>query len=245
MQINKSKKLEEIEDFLLRGNNIIRRNEMAEINADCGRLADVLKNYNLWIYDIKDFFKKNNSNPTWQSIFFESNSVSSAKNIIRGMGIDFQDEFCQKILKGIYNETKIKLDYLRKLYSEIEKEKKGNNTKITNKNICSIICVTPEHNNNLYKIVINKDYENYFKVSKIKKCWNLLYRIAEGENINFKNSLKGIEDYFNTNKKCKIYTKTDLELTNILSRTGNRIIKQIEELEIISEKAFKQRQKST
>lgn len=101
--------------------------------------------------------------------------------------------------------------------------------------------VRPNNKSNKFLIIVNENYEHQKQISgdRAKPSWDMLFRIAAGEELmgsNFKPSL----EYFNTNKLCKLYTQTGCSLTKIF-KTEYRITALIP-IVIITEKAFKQRQ---
>ena len=92
---------------------------------------------------------------------------------------------------------------------------------------------------NRFKIVINDDYENPIHADKAKSSWDLLFRVAE-ENLTEAEGHKSSLDYLNTNKGCRLYTKTGYQLTKILKVEDGYILSAIE-IKIITEKAYQQR----
>ena len=92
---------------------------------------------------------------------------------------------------------------------------------------------------NKFKVVINEDYLNPIQGDRAIPSWDLLFRVAEGDMVDAENHKNAI-DYFNSNKKCRLYTKTGHDRTKILKVEGGYISPAIE-IKIITEKAFQQR----
>jgi len=93
---------------------------------------------------------------------------------------------------------------------------------------------------NKFKVVINEDYLSPVQADKAISSWDLLFRIAEGEDIIDADHHKNAIDYFNFNKKCRLYIKTGHSITKILKVEGGYISPAIE-IKMITEKAFQQR----
>lgn len=113
---NQKTLLLKVDALELEGVNITRGVKLVK---DCIKLSDLKKHYILWVYDIQDFVNLIASRPE-KSFFFEDDYVF--QTIDRGCGIDFNDEFCQKLLKDIFEETKKKLQSLRKVKEELTKK---------------------------------------------------------------------------------------------------------------------------
>lgn len=92
---------------------------------------------------------------------------------------------------------------------------------------------------NKFKIIINEDYLNPIYGDRAMPSWDLLFRVAEEELMDAENHKNAI-DYFNSNKKCRLYTKTGHDCTKILKVEGGYISPAVE-IKIITEKAFQQR----
>ena len=100
--------------------------------------------------------------------------------------------------------------------------------------IQKIVIVRPEGKER-FQIVINEDYTNPLVVG-FAKCWQELLLI--GDKAQFKvEKIKSTFDYFNTNKRCALYTKTNYEKTQILQIENGFVTPRIN-IEVISEKAL-------
>ena len=92
---------------------------------------------------------------------------------------------------------------------------------------------------NKFKVVVNEDYLNPINADMAKSSWELLFQVAE-KNLTAAEGHKSSLDYFNTNKGCRLYTKTGYQPTKILKVEGGYISPAIE-VEVITEKAYQQR----
>ena len=92
---------------------------------------------------------------------------------------------------------------------------------------------------NRFKIVVDDDYLNPVPADKTKPSWDLLFRVAEKDIVEAEGH-KASLDYFNSNKGCRLYTKTGYQITKILKVEGGYILPAIE-IRVITEKAFQQR----
>lgn len=90
-----------------------------------------------------------------------------------------------------------------------------------------------------YIIVINECYEKPLVVGRKQKAWDMLFRVAEGERIKY-STVKDQVDYLTVNRRCRLYTATQYPLCKILESVGD-LVKAGVNLEIISDKAYKQR----
>lgn len=116
---------------------------------------------------------------------------------------------------------------------------KEKETKQRSNTIDKIIIVKPK-NGNRFKIIINDDYhQRPLDGDRAKPSWNLLFRVADGDLIE-EQEYKSSFDFFNSNEKCRLYTQTGYPKTKILKRESG-YIKPAVEMEIITEKAYKQR----
>lgn len=137
---------------------------------------------------------------------------------------------------GIYSLIKI-FDVKVKFQSENFHAPEKNN------HIEKLLIVRPWNENNIFLIVVNDNYQNLvIKGDKAKESWELLFKVAEGNQSMETHTYKANLDYFNTNKACKLYTRTGCSITKILRSEAGVVVPAIP-MEIISEKAFKQRQK--
>ena len=111
--------------------------------------------------------------------------------------------------------------------------------------ITKIAVVRPKDKDckNIFKVVVNKDYSHPIEGDKAMKCWVLLYTVAV-DKVATDDGRKSELDYLNTNKACKLYTATGCKPTKILRQASGHI--KTEEnvtIELITERAFKRRQK--
>lgn len=130
-------------------------------------------------------------------------------------------------------------EYKKKLNDVIKRQNPRPNNyrkKIPDKTIKEMVCVQPKNDSSDFWIIVNANYSKPLRVSKNIKCWDLLFRIAEGEKIPFD---KNFTDYFNSNDKNKIYTQTGLSLTKVFRSGGKEITADNVKIKIISSKAFK------
>jgi len=145
-------------------------------------------------------------------------------------------------IEELDKEKGIKItDYSEKIPSKIKAtQEKRNKTPDQIKEITIIKPHDPDKEH--YRVVINEDYKNAKNINR--KCWKKLIEVIEDEKEVV--AEKAIIDYFNYNKKCKIYYCGKYKLTNILERTkGIFKISPSVKTEIISKSAYKQRLKKT
>lgn len=96
----------------------------------------------------------------------------------------------------------------------------------------------PKRSENLVTIVINGDYANSFSV-RWGKYWEFLIRAAEGERFLYLDN-RGVADYFNTNRRCPLYTQGGYELTQILGRDYEFAVLKVS-VELLTPKMFQTR----
>lgn len=89
------------------------------------------------------------------------------------------------------------------------------------------------------RVVVNGDYGRAF-LSSLGKYWGFLVRIAEQEHFAHDEELRGILDYFNTNARCSLYTRSGFGLTQVLHIEDGRVVPAVR-MEVISEKAYRTR----
>lgn len=92
---------------------------------------------------------------------------------------------------------------------------------------------------NKFKVVINEGYLSPIHGDRAKSSWDLLFRIAEGQLVEAENH-KTLIDYFNSNKACRLYTRTGYKMTKILKAESGYIMPAVE-IKAITEKMFSQR----
>ena len=131
------------------------------------------------------------------------------------------------------------LEKFNEYYKEVKR--RLGNIESMSKFIESIICVRPNSGDKI-KLVINNNYRNPVKCDKAKLCWDFLFRIAEGEQITNDEKYKSNLDYFNSNKRNRIYAQTGYKITKILKVDGGCIFPNIK-MSVINEKAFQRRLK--
>lgn len=88
---------------------------------------------------------------------------------------------------------------------------------------------------------INGEYHKPLNLQK-RKYWEIMYTLAEKGAVDFN---KGFIDFFNTNKNNSLYKQTGYLVTKILKTEGDVIVKNIEEIKLISQKKVTQQLKIT
>lgn len=228
----KDNKENSIEHLIISGINITRRADKSVIHHT-DELDVLFKSYIFWLNDTKSFFQKNKIKNDLIAIFYEGDNVPKFKS-----GAEYGDinsNKSQKLIDDIRDETKNKLEYLKKISTDLPIK----NKLIKSNEIQAITCAKSEKTSK-YFIIVNNDYRNPLKVDGNKKCWHFLLKMAEKNNYLPINENKSNFDYFNTNRRNRIYTKTGYKLTNIFRIESNYIYPNIK-IEIISEKSFKTR----
>jgi len=134
---------------------------------------------------------------------------------------DFQDEKKHK-MRGIIKE----------------------NVQFGNCVLTKIVCVKSKNDGNRFLIIINDSYAKPIYGDKAKSSWDLFFRIAEREQVTYKDEYKQNIDYFNNNKRNRIYTQTGLQKTQIL-KVEDGIIQPNIAMEVISDKAYETRKHKT
>lgn len=159
---------------------------------------------------------------------YETHKYSNIKD-----GMKKVKYFCSVVIDDL-------IDDLKKTQSSKEKTKKSKIDYSDNslKKIRSIIIVKPQDpETDKYRVIINNDYKNAKKIWG--NCWEKLITTIQAESE--VEAKKETMDYFNYNKKCKIYYSGKYTLTNILEKTLNNKFRITVEKEIISEAAYKTR----
>jgi|GEM_PF-3258207 len=91
-----------------------------------------------------------------------------------------------------------------------------------------------------YKIVINEKYKSPIEVDSVKPSWQLLLKLAKDKYIQIENdSDKSAFDYLNSNKRCRLYTKTGYSVTKIL-RMERGYIKAEIPIETMTDRQYRQ-----
>ncbi|MGH2508154.1 MAG: hypothetical protein ACRDHZ_12225, partial [Ktedonobacteraceae bacterium] len=111
-----------------------------------------------------------------------------------------------------------------------------NDSTIKLDHINKITCIRPKDNGKKYQAVVNDDYANPLTADRVKRSFDMLFRVAEGEKP-LANEYKSNIDYFNTNKQNRFYTQTGLGLTKIFKVIDGDVCPNII-MEVISEKAL-------
>ncbi|MBU2539564.1 hypothetical protein KJ786_00150 [Patescibacteria group bacterium] len=157
-------------------------------------------------------------------VIFKENASESEAN---GFHLKILPKFDE-----VYGEFREKAELLKENTTKKElKQKSGT--------IDKIIIVKPKDGNR-FKIIINDDYhQRPLDGDMAKPSWNLLFRVADGDLIEDQ-EYKSSFDFFNSNEKCRLYTQTGYPKTKILKRESG-YIKPAVKMEIITEKAYKQR----
>ena len=104
--------------------------------------------------------------------------------------------------------------------------------------ITSLSIVRPK-NSNRFKIVINGDYSLSLEGDCASRSWGLIFDLAERKQMSAR-EYKSVIDYFNTNKRCKLYSQTGYLPTKLLNVKSGFVVPAIP-IKMISEKAFQQR----
>lgn len=144
-------------------------------------------------------------------------------------------------LRGI-DRTK-KTASWKNLYNEIKNFRDSIKSKrpiLSGDKIADILIVKPNSDSNNYLVIVNQKFNTPIRADRAKPSWELLFTIANDKEVIYSNEYKTSLDYFNSNKRCKLYTQTGLSLTKILQRE-NRYITPIVKIGIITEKAYKQK----
>lgn len=201
------------------------KNAVATIGGSMRALADLRKQYLLWLDRIEKFLEKERPK-LGGGAFFINDDVRAT--VGRGVGVDMSDPFAKSLLKDLKNGVGKKLEVLG-----------GIRLRGFGKKINSIAFA--EHDKGMVRYaVINDDYSAPLEIKVSKKYWGSLYEVADGKLLPAKDH-KGFMDYFNSNDKNLIYTKTRCELTKILGIKDGWITKEIP-MNIVSERAFRRRQ---
>jgi len=144
-------------------------------------------------------------------------------------------------LRGI-DKTKTTASW-KNLYNEIKNfhdSLKSKRPILSGDKIAEILIVRPSTDSNNYLVVINQKFNTPIKADRAKPSWELLFQIATEKEVAYSDSHKTSLDFFNSNKRCKLYTQTGLSLTKILQRESRSIVPAVR-IGIITEKAYKQK----
>ena len=124
-------------------------------------------------------------------------------------------------------------------FDQVQPSKQSSARSSENKGLIRKLELVKPKIGNRFKIVVDDDYLNPIPADKTKPSWDLLFRVAEKDIVEAEGHKSSL-DYFNTNKGCRLYTKTAYQLTKILKVEGGYILSAIE-IKMITEKAFQQR----
>lgn len=106
--------------------------------------------------------------------------------------------------------------------------------------IAKLTVINPNDGEKKYRIVINDEYNEPIEVDSTNPSWELLLKIAKERDVfDWPNPKKSL-DYFNSNKQCRLYTRTGYSITKIL-KIDRSVIKAALSIELISERQYKQR----
>ena len=86
------------------------------------------------------------------------------------------------------------------------------------------------------EVYINGNYDRPFSFSRGRN-WSLMYELAENGDVTFN---KGFFDYFNSSSKNPLYSNYGYIKTKILKSEDGRIIKNIEEIKLVTQKKITQ-----
>lgn len=142
-------------------------------------------------------------------------------------------------LRGI-DKTKTTASW-KNLYYEIKNfcdSVKSKRPILSGDKIVELLIVKPNTDSNNYLVIVNQKFNKPIKADRAKPSWELLFEITNDKEVAYSDKYKTSLDYFNSNKRCKLYTQTGLSLTKILQRE-NRYIVPIIKIGVISEKAYK------
>jgi hypothetical protein len=129
----------------------------------------------------------------------------------------------------------------KSLYHEIKNFRDSIKSKrpiLSGDKIVEILIVKPATDSNSYLVIVNQKFNTPIKADRAKPSWELLFQIATNKEVAYSDNHKTSLDFFNSNKRCKLYTQTGLSLTKILQRESRHIVPSIR-IAIITEKAYK------
>jgi|GEM_PF-6776824 len=171
--------------------------------------------------------KMGNGNPEF------NNRIADAKMNTRAM---------TKAIENKIKETDdaILIDRVEELERKIQGGVSGKKSFIKSKKGDSIKTVEIIKNNGRVKVYINGDCLKCLEFAR-KKYWGKMYELAEnGSAENDKNFL----DYFNSNKTNPLYKTHGFAVTQILKIEDGSIVKNIEKIELVTQKKITQRLKT-
>lgn len=104
----------------------------------------------------------------------------------------------------------------------------------------NIIIIQPKTGSR-HQLVINNKYEKPIEIDTVKDAWGLLLQVGEKNYVQYNpNAHDTLFDYLNTNRRCKLYAKSNYSLTRILEANGGKVVATIS-VEVISQKSYQQR----
>lgn len=123
--------IDELNILEMEGINITKRSQKDDCIFDKDyndktHLEKVCRDYNLWCEKIKDLIKEYQIDSDLTGFFFESDTVPKLIGLYQ---FRIDKEKSRKLLENIQSETKKKLEYLRKLKSELTVKLKRNSLK--------------------------------------------------------------------------------------------------------------------
>lgn len=116
----------------------------------------------------------------------------------------------------------------------------GKKTPMTGETIVELMVVKPDQESNKYQIIVNQKFNKPIEADRATSSWKFLFDLAISKRIPYTDTHKTNIDYFNSNKKCKLYTQTGLSITKIFQR-DSRFVKALIPIEVITQKAYKQK----
>lgn len=106
--------------------------------------------------------------------------------------------------------------------------------------IVDLIIVKSNDDGKKYSIIVNQRFDQPVEANRAKPSWDLLFKVANDKEVIFSGEHKTSIDYFNSNNRCKLYTKTGLSITKIIHRDGG-VVRPTVKMSVIAEKAYKQK----
>lgn len=91
--------------------------------------------------------------------------------------------------------------------------------------IAKLTIVAPKNENmKKYKIVINDRYEDPIEADRTEPTWRLLFNVAEEGEVFEAKSPKQALDYLNSNKNCRLYSRTGYPIAKILKTENEAVV---------------------
>lgn len=195
-----------------------KRKEISTLVLEKIRRASLLKNSeNNIVYLIKSFFNKDKKqaklNLEEDNILY----ILQENNILKIISkYSVNDDL-------VYNIKILTKDFETNLLQVLNKK---NSIKQNEGEPIKKLILKPERNSKTeMKIIINDEEDSEIDVNAISSIWSLLYKIAQGDYIEYNPSEhKHIIHYLNKGKDCRFYSKNKYKPTQIL-KVKNSIIK--------------------